>query len=276
MQDYGSTGSGTGGTGGSGYGSSGSTEGAGGLGDEGSTGGLGGGLSGAGSTGSTGGTGGLGDGMVGGSTGAGVGESGMIGSAGVDDFADAEPFYRRHYTGTTPLAEGTASYEDARFGYAAGHTAAANPAYADRTFDQVEVEVRRDYGEQGRFEAVRNYARSAFTWKAALGAVAVAAGGYWASKKLFQAASEIGEEEERECRTFYDMHPSRTFVTYDQARTGYALGYVAARNPEYAGRSYDDVDTHLSSGYGRRAGNYADVRDFARRGYERGASRPTS
>lgn len=250
MQNYGSTGSGTGGTGGSGYGSTGSTEGAGGLGDEGSTGGVGG----AG----------------------GLGESGMIGSAGVDDFADAEPFYRRHYAGTTPLVEGSTTYEDARAGYAAGHTAAANPAFADRTFDQVEVEVQREYGGQGRFEAVRNYARSAFTWKAALGAVAVAAGGYWASKKLFQAASEIGEEEERDCRTFYDMHPSRTFVTYDKARTGYALGYVAARNPEYAGRSYDDVDAHLSSGYSRRAGNYADVRDFARRGYERGASRPTS
>jgi hypothetical protein len=272
MQDYGSTGSGTGGTGGSGYGSSGSTEGAGGLGDEGSTGGLGGGLSGVGSTGSTGGTDGLGGGVSGG----GVGESGMVGSTGVDDFADAEPFYRRHYAGTTPPVEGSTTYEDARSGYAAGHTAAANPAYADRTFDQVEVEVQRDYGEQGRFESVRNYARSAFTWKAALGAVAVAAGGYWASKKLFQAASEIGEEEERDCRTFYDMHPSRTFVTYDKARTGYALGYVAARNPEYAGRSYDDVDAHLSSGYGRRAGNYADVRDFARRGYERGASRPSS
>jgi hypothetical protein len=65
-----------------------------------------------------------------------------------------------------------------------------------------------------------------------------------------------------------------TGVPYDRARTVYVVGYAAARNPEYAGRSFDDVEPHLRSGFsGSRAASYDSLRDFARRGYERGTSR---
>ena len=195
--------------------------------------------------------GGLGGGSTGGST---VGGStGETGGAG-DDFDLHEPTYRRHYTTVgTETAGGTGTYDEARTGYAAGHAAAANPAYADRTYEEVEVELERNVGTE-RFARVREFARHSFEWKRVLAGVALVAGGYWASKKLFSAASELSEEDEQDCRTYYETHPMRSAgVPYSQARTVYVLGYVAGRNPDYAGRGYDEVEPHLRGGYSRPA-----------------------
>ena len=270
--DLGSTGgSGLGGStgGGSTGGYGGSTGGS----DLGSTGGSGlGGSTGGGSAGGYGGsTGGLSGGGsdLGGSAGLG---DGMVG--GTEDFELHEPTYRRHYT--TVGTEGTTgTYDEARSGYAAGHAAASNPVYADRTYEEVEVDVQRDYGDTERFGRVREFARHAFEWKRVVAGVALVAGGYWASKKLFNAAAELSEEEERDCRTYYESHPVRSSgVPYSQARTVYVLGYVAGRNPEYSGRGYTDVEPHLRGGYtGKRAGSYDTLRDFGQRGYERGSTR---
>jgi hypothetical protein len=83
----------------------------------------------------------------------------------------------------------------------------------------------------------------------------------------------MGTEEDTDCRTYYEAHPARTTVSYDQARTGYTLGYTAARNPDYTGRTFEDVEPHLRGGYtGSRAGSYDTLRDFTRRGYERGST----
>jgi hypothetical protein len=277
----GSTGGGYGGsTGGAGTGgglggSTGGTTGgsSGGLGGStgGSTGGGVGGSTGGGYGGSSGGAG-LGDGSpgLGGSTG-GTGEAGGTG----DDFDLHEPTYRRHYTTVgTETAGGTGTYEEARTGYVAGHAAASNPAYADRTYEEVEVELERNVGTE-RFAKVREFARHSFEWKRVLAGVALVAGGYWASKKLFGAASELSEQDEQDCRTYYETHPMRSAgVPYSQARTVYVLGYVAGRNPDYAGRAYDDVEPHLRGGYsGRGTGSYDALRDFGRRGYERSSTR---
>jgi hypothetical protein len=226
--------------------------------------------SGSTSGGSTGGLGGGGStGGLGGSTG-GTGETGGVG----DDFDLHEPTYRRHYT--TVGTEGTTgTYDEARTGYAAGHAAASNPAYADRTYEEVEVDLERNVGTE-RYGRVREFARHAYEWKGVIAGVALAAaGGYWASRKLASAAAELSEEEERDCRTYYETHAVRTSgVPYGQARTVYVLGYVAGRNPDYAGRGYEEVEPHLRGGYtGRRAGSYDALRDFGRRGYERGTSR---
>lgn len=264
----GSTGGYGGSTGGAGGGDAGglggSTGGSGGLG--GSTGGTTGGDAG-GYGGSTGGSG-LGDGSPGlGSTGG----SGEVGGAG-DDFDLHEPTYRRHYTTVgTETAGGTGTYDEARTGYAAGHAAASNPVYADRTYEEVEVDIERNVGSE-RFGRVREFARHSFEWKRVLAGVALVAGGYWASKKLFAAASELSEQDEQDCRTYYETHPMRSAgVPYSQARTVYVLGYVAGRNPDYSGRAYDEVEPHLRTGYsGRGTGSYDALRDFGRRGYERG------
>lgn len=289
----GTTGGSTGGYGGS-TDAGGSTGGLSGTGTGGSTGGYGASAGVAGATGASGlgteseawrgGTGGS-TGGYGGSTGGAdvsgaslggtTGGTGETGGAG-DDFDLHEPAYRSHYTTVGTETAGVAgTYDEARTGYAAGHAAASNPAYADRTYEEVEVDIERNVGTE-RFGRVREYARHAYEWKGVIAGVALAAaGGYWASKKLRSAAAELSEQEEQDCRLYYETHAVRTSgVPYSQARTVYVLGYVAGRNPEYSGRGYEDVEPHLRAGYtGRRAGSYDTLRDFGRRGYERGSSR---
>ncbi|HST60508.1 MAG TPA: hypothetical protein VLK84_17540, partial [Longimicrobium sp.] len=226
-----------------------------------------GGLSGAGTGGSTGG--------LGGSTGAGSGYSTEGGGFTTgDDFDTHEGTYRRHYTATpVTTTPPVTTYEEARPAYEAGHRAAVNPTYANRPYEEVEVELEREYPQKERFAAVKGYARHAFEWKTIVGALALAGGAWWVSRKLSETVSEMSEEEERDCRTFYESHPARSTVPYEQARTVYVVGYAAARNPDYTGRTYDDVEPHLRSGWsGSRAGSYDSLRDFTRRGYERGTS----
>lgn len=206
-----------------------------------------------------------------GPSGAGVTEGG--GYTTGDDFEAHEGTYRRHYTVVPePVTPPVATYEEARAGYEMGHRAAANPAYASREFNEVEVELEKESG--GRLSAVKSYARHAFEWKKVVGALALAGGAWWLSRKLSETVSEMSEEEERDCRTLYESHPARGTVPYEQARTVYVIGYAAARNPDYAGRSYDDVEPHLRGGFtGVRAASYDSLRDFTRRGYERGTPR---
>jgi hypothetical protein len=252
-----------GGTGGSTGGLGGSTGGTGGLG--GSTGSVGGNTgSTAGSTGSAASTGGSASGT--GSVGSGFG-SHQGAAGGADDFGTHETVYRGDFEARTDRPE-THTYEQARTGYQLGHTAAAQPANQGREFQEVEVELEKTH--EGKFAEVREYARQGFEWKTAIGGLALAAGAYWAGKKAFDAISS-SREEETHYRTHYESHPARYTVSYPQARTYYVIGYTASRNPEYAGRSFADVEPELRRGFtGRRASSYEAMRDFCRVGYERG------
>jgi hypothetical protein len=182
--------------------------------------------------------------------------------------------YRRHYQVFTTRPAGSA-YETVRPAYELGHRAATNPTYAGRTFEEVEPELRREYRGEQDYESVREHARHGFEWKTVLSGLALAAGGWWAGRKLYDAISEMNEEDEKDSYTFYESHPARsTGLPYERARTGYTLGYAAARNPDYSGRSFEDVETHLRSGFtGPHASSYDSLRDFTRRGYERGRTR---
>lgn len=282
----GSGGAGSAGGGMSGPGSAGSTSGGGMSGLSGVGGSTLGGTTGAGSTtgsglsGSTGAGSTTGSGLSG-STGAGSttgsGLSGSTDSTGDDfDLYDTSYYSRQHTAYFPERASTGGSYDQARSGYALGHRAASNPSYAGRTYEEVEVDLRREYGGEEKastFENVRDYVRHGFEWKTVLGGIAVAAGGWWAGNKLYDVWSQMGTEEDQDCRVYYEAHPARSTVSYDQARTGYTLGYTAARNPDYTGRTFEDVEPHLRGGYtGSRAGSYDTLRDFTRRGYERGSA----
>jgi hypothetical protein len=105
---------------------------------------------------------------------------------------------------------------------------------------------------------------------AVLGGLAATVGGWWLNRSSGEA--ELGEEDETHYRTHFESHPARSSgLTYEHARTGYALGHVASRNPGYSGRSYDEVEPELRGGFtGEHAGSYDSLRDFTRYGYERG------
>jgi len=59
--------------------------------------------------------------------------------------------------------------------------------------------------------------------------------------------------------------------SYEDARPVYQLGQLAGMNPDYEGRSFDEVERDLQGAYtasGRR--DWSDVRDYARDAYARG------
>jgi hypothetical protein len=226
-----------------------------------------------------------------------------------DDFdaCNESGYYRRHHStmglgaagagamgasspSSTPSAGSTAatggsarmggiggSYDEVRPAYEFGHRAATNPSYSGRAFEEVEMDLQRDFGDESRFEKARDYVRDAFEWKTMLAGVAGAAGAWWAGRKVYDAIKDMNEEDERDVRSFYDAHPARSSgLPYDRARAGYALGYAAARNPDYTGRSFDEVEPHLRTGYmGSAAPQSEAVGEFARRGYDRAATRST-
>lgn len=109
---------------------------------------------------------------------------------------------------------------------------------------------------------------------ALVGVLAGALGGWWAGRAMSSGAHELPEEHEEACRVHfvsYTMRPAN--VTYDDARPGYLLGYMASQNPDYTGRSYDDVENDLRRGFtDDYAARYDSLRDYARYGYERGST----
>jgi hypothetical protein len=109
---------------------------------------------------------------------------------------------------------------------------------------------------------------------AVVGALAATVGGWWAMHAGRDTKVEVSEEEERHFRSHFDTHPPRGAggLTYEDARTGYALGHTASRNPSYQGRRFDEVEPELRSGFGD-PGSYDTLRDFTRYGYERGTGR---
>ena len=121
-----------------------------------------------------------------------------------------------------------------------------------------------------------------------IGAIAGAATGWWSGKEISHAATDFdaGEDTYRQdfarrttSGTSSSMSGSSSTTGYDTARPAYQLGHVAGMNPEYANRSFDDVEGDLRRGYESYSQNDAnakswnDVRDYARDAYGRGQER---
>lgn len=191
-----------------------------------------------------------------------------------DDFGVYDVHYYRGHFDAQAQRPPTHTYEQhARTGYALGHAAAANPAYRGRTFEEVDTELRATYkGEENTtYETVREYARHAFDWRTILGGLALAAGGWWASKQIPEVIAGWKSEDETHYHTHYQTLQARTpAVPYERARVGYSLGHVAARNPAYTGRPFTEVEPEIRSGFtGSYAAEYDTLRDYCRYGYER-------
>lgn len=108
---------------------------------------------------------------------------------------------------------------------------------------------------------------------AVLGTIAGTLGGWW--KKAATESFEMPASEEEACRAhFATLAVVPGDLTYDHARTGYALGYLASRNPEYRDRRFEDVEPELRRGFGDAdAADYDALREFTRYGYGRGVGR---
>lgn len=110
---------------------------------------------------------------------------------------------------------------------------------------------------------------------AVIGGLAGAIGGWWSGRAIAEAAMHYTEADDAAYRSHYETSAARLADrSYDDVRPAYQLGHLAGRNPDYAGRSFDEVETDLRSGWttdvSSRYGEWDSVRGYARDAYERG------
>jgi hypothetical protein len=107
---------------------------------------------------------------------------------------------------------------------------------------------------------------------AAIAGIAGALGGWWAGEAATTAASSFTEEEDRAYRTRYESLPDRPADRrYEDVRPAYQLGHVAAHNPSYRGRRFEEIEPELtriwSEDMRRRYGDWAGMRGYVRDAY---------
>lgn len=104
-----------------------------------------------------------------------------------------------------------------------------------------------------------------------IGGLAGAAGGWWLGRNAVDAVTHTDREDE----TYREDYTKRGLTTeYDRIRPAYQVGHLAALNPDYSGKRFDDIDPVLSKSWADardRDGlpEWSEVRDSARYSYER-------
>lgn len=117
-----------------------------------------------------------------------------------------------------------------------------------------------------------------------IGGIAGAIGGWWTGRAISEAASNFSRADDEEFRADYESRraepASNPDRSYERVRPAYQIGYLASRNPEYAGRPFEDIEPHLERGWRGNAdtagGDWNDMRDYARTAYVRGAASQSS
>jgi hypothetical protein len=112
---------------------------------------------------------------------------------------------------------------------------------------------------------------------ALVGGLAGLLGGWWAGREVAHA---LTDDDDRFYRTQYDHAADRLADRgYEQVRPAYVAGHLAGRNPDYSGRSFDEIEGDLGRAWDERMaeqrGQWAAVRGYARTAFER-ARRTTS
>jgi hypothetical protein len=110
-----------------------------------------------------------------------------------------------------------------------------------------------------------------------IGGIAGAIGGWWAGRAVADAAQEYTVGDDAVYRNHYESAPDRLADRdYESVSPAYRLGHLAARNPEYRGRPFGEVESDLRRGWDKAAstthGEWDSVRRFANDAYDRSAS----
>lgn len=94
-------------------------------------------------------------------------------------------------------------------------------------------------------------------------------GGWWSDRTPDDARRLFGERSENACRRHFEN--VRTDRSYDDVRPLYQFGHLAGQNPDYQGRSFEQVEGDLRSAWTtdqtRRYGEWSSVRDYINAGY---------
>lgn len=112
-----------------------------------------------------------------------------------------------------------------------------------------------------------------------IGAIAGAVGGWWAGKEVSNAATTYTESHDAQYKSHFDSQSSESrgrFGSYDKARPLYQLGHVAAQNPDYRGKTFDQIEPDIRRGWNKdmeqQHGSWNDVRGAVSGAYNTGHS----
>ena len=109
-----------------------------------------------------------------------------------------------------------------------------------------------------------------------IGAIAGAAGGWWAGKNVAEKASGFDAEDDY-FKSRFASSTNQSGFTYERARPVYQLGYLASQNPDYTGRSFEEIEPELRRGWTHdmqsQYGKWEDVRGYAVDAFSRGQER---
>lgn len=106
---------------------------------------------------------------------------------------------------------------------------------------------------------------------AVIGGLAGALGGWWAGREI---ADAITTDDDAAFRRHFESTPDRlSDRSYEEVRPAYIAGHLAARNPEYHGWSFENVESDLRCGWGadivQHCGEWPAVRRYARAAFDR-------
>ncbi|HEX6559186.1 MAG TPA: hypothetical protein VF021_06970 [Longimicrobiales bacterium] len=106
--------------------------------------------------------------------------------------------------------------------------------------------------------------------------VAGSVGGWWSDRSTDEASTAFGDREESTCRQHFELNRSQT-TSYDAVRPLYQFGHLAGSNPDYQGRSFEEVEPDLRTAWSgdqsQRYGDWDTVRDYVSTGYRARNSR---
>lgn len=110
-----------------------------------------------------------------------------------------------------------------------------------------------------------------------IGGIAGAMGGWWTGRAITEAAGKLTSDDDNFYRSNYESSPNRLADRgYDDVRPAYHLGHIAAHNPDYASRNWNDVEGDLQRGWNSdksgKFGEWSAVSSYAGEGFNRGRS----
>jgi hypothetical protein len=106
-------------------------------------------------------------------------------------------------------------------------------------------------------------------------------GGWWERSTPDEAVRTFTPEQDNACRTHFEnvrrREASEKNTTYDTVRPLYQFGHLAGGNPDYQGRSFEEVEGDLKQTwtpeYTTAFGEWSNVRDYINTGYSSRHSR---
>jgi hypothetical protein len=99
--------------------------------------------------------------------------------------------------------------------------------------------------------------------------VAGSVGGWWSERTPDDAEATFDDTAERSCRQHFEN--VRRNTSYDAVRPLYQFGHLAGQNPDYQGRSFEEVESDLRNSWtdekAQTYGSWDTVRDYVNTGY---------